>query len=236
LLRNLWPELLDRWKQKPVMLGLAANETGWKGRLSLLRSTYDPASGMTNLDKAFVMEGSHCLALCAVTSLDSGQAEKENQEESQADAIGADKSPDRIAICRIPLSEVQCTVRDDGESLFEFDGQKFHHYRIRGSLQIEAREAVVLEAGRYRRLAPQFMMREVTGLGAMALGLLQNSSDDKALESELQAYCAEVGLARQQGRPGKKNLKWAAEIIARLCQKKQDIHPLWHRLNATASL
>ncbi|MCB1171285.1 MAG: hypothetical protein KDK25_13155, partial [Leptospiraceae bacterium] len=92
----------------------------------------------------------------------------------------------------------------------------------------------------YRRLAPQFMMREITGLGAIALGLLLNKNTgqtaEKALEAELESYCAEVGEARQKGRPGKRNLKWAGEIISRLCQKDSQIHPLWHRLNSNRSL
>ncbi len=210
LMKNLWPEKLEKWKKKPALMGFAANESGWKGKLDALQSTLEPDTGLVSLNKNFVMEGDS-IALCAVKRM-------------------GHKDPSEIALCWIPLPSpgITLTAREDSESRFEYEGETFLHYRMSGQITLPPNETLLIPAARYRRLGPVFMLREITGLGAIALGILAHHGI--ALDAE--SYFRDCGNNRASGRPRKEDLIQAREFIARLCENVAARHPLWDRMNS----
>ncbi len=212
LMRNLWPEKLEQWKKKPVLMGFAANESGWKGKLDALQSRLDPNSGHATLQKNFVMQGSQCIALSSVPTAEA-------------------QSSSNVALCWVPLQDkgLQLAERTDAESRFEFGGETFLHYRMSGEVTLANQDFRIVSSSVYRRFGPVFMLREVTGLGAIALGILEHHGISVPSEK----YLSECAQNRSQGRPKKSDLIQAQEFIGRLCESVPQRHPLWDRMKAS---
>lgn len=242
LLSHLWPAKLREWKSKPKIMGFAANESGGKIQLSSLRSWYDPSGQKAYLDKAFVMQGPELIALCRIHDEQDNSGNTWNAADAKsledAGAAEVDSITDRqnqVALCEIHSSSpgLKYERREDPESNFLSEGQSFHHYRVAGYAAVSSEQCQLVDSSAYRRFGPVFMMREITGLGAIAMGLLQRKGKRNATEAE--EYCLEVGQAREKGRPGKEHLKQAMEIIKELCQTGDSIHALWFRMAAAGN-
>lgn len=211
LMKNLWPEKLEQWKKDPELMGFAANESGWKGKLDNLQSRFNTFNRKVTLHKNFVMHGRYSIALCAAI---------DEQELNTSE----------VALCWISLQdpEIELIKRDDPASTFAYANQTFSHYRMEGQINLKKDDFKLIPASSYRRFGPVFMMREVTGLGAIALGLLAANG----IQLEARQYIQQAGTNRQNGRPRKEDLLLARQYISRLCQEVSSRHALWDRMNS----
>ncbi|MBU45123.1 MAG: hypothetical protein CMN76_18070 [Spirochaetaceae bacterium] len=236
LMKNLWPELYEsRREQDGTILGYAANESGWQGKLNSLRSVLDTASGTARIDKNFVMEGPQFLALCRVTApahSDPATGEQKPQmsdHSTGSEATEPESAASRLAIVLLSSEDpgLHYSLRKDPESRFESEGRTFQHFRVQG--EAKAVRFQIVSASRYRRFGPVFMMREITGLGAIAAGILNSAGQ---VPTDSLAYLERAGQNRANGRPTRQDLITARGFIHQLCESVTSHHPLWDRLDS----
>ncbi|MCB1303498.1 MAG: hypothetical protein KDK37_04450 [Leptospiraceae bacterium] len=203
-LRNLWSARFQELKKEPRLVGFAANESGWKGRLENLRSVVDPQTGSATLDKAFVM-GAAAVFLCRT------------EDPSSLALVFADYLVDPA---------LEKTVREDPESVFRWPEGELLHFRVKGQTRVSPQAIQLIPTSKYKQYGLRFMQREITGLSCIAAGLLQSANQDFELDLD------EMAVQRSSGRIRRETVEQSRQVIRRLCETQTDLHPLWKRLNS----